>query len=101
MQIKTILRFHLITRGMAKIKNSRNSTCWEGGGMGRGVGGFGIRCGKGQERWLDGHKKMEKSATGNLQLMEVRRWGAPPAGNRPGMREAPKRINRSDLSCDL
>jgi hypothetical protein len=32
MQIKTTLRFHLITVRMAKIKNSGDSRCWQGFG---------------------------------------------------------------------
>jgi hypothetical protein len=32
MYIKTILRFHLITVRMAKIKNSCDSRCWQGCG---------------------------------------------------------------------
>jgi hypothetical protein len=32
MQIKTTLRFHLIPPRMAKIKNSRDSRCWQGCG---------------------------------------------------------------------
>jgi hypothetical protein len=32
MQIKTTLRFHLISVKMAKIKNSSDTTCWQGCG---------------------------------------------------------------------
>jgi hypothetical protein len=32
MQIKTTLRFHLTKIRMAKIKNSSDSTCWQGCG---------------------------------------------------------------------
>jgi hypothetical protein len=32
MQIKTALWFSLIPVGMAKIKNSRDSSCWQGYG---------------------------------------------------------------------
>ena len=32
MQIKTTLRFHLTPIRMAKIKNSKNNTCWQGWG---------------------------------------------------------------------
>jgi hypothetical protein len=35
--------------------------------------GFRIRCGKGQERWLNGHENEWKST-----MMEVRRWGESP-----------------------
>ena len=34
--------------------------------------GFRIRCGVGQERWLDGHEN-----NGNLQIMGVRRGASP------------------------
>ena len=34
-----------------------------GGGEGEGNGGFRIRCGEGQERWLDGHEDEWKSTT--------------------------------------
>lgn len=32
--------------------------------MGKGMGGFRIRCGDGQEGWTDGHENEWKSATG-------------------------------------
>jgi hypothetical protein len=43
---------------------------WRGTGR---EGGFRIRCGEGQERWLNDHEM-----NGNLQQPGVRKWGASP-----------------------
>ena len=49
----------------------------EGRWYGQGNEGYQIRCGEGQERWLDGHENEWKSATDG-----ARRWGAFPGQDR-------------------
>lgn len=52
----------------------------ERGGVGRRMEKFGIRCGEGQERWLNGHENEWKSATDRDE--EVWGGGASPGQDR-------------------
>ena len=54
--------------------------------MAPGNGGCKIRCGGGQERWIDGHKNECKSASdGGEEVGNISRMR-----KRPGIKEAPK-----------
>lgn len=54
---------------------------------GKGNGGFRVRCGEGQERWLDDHKNEWKSAADSGK--EV--GGIYRTRQRPGKKEVPKK----------